>query len=69
MKSLFTPNLNNTGRLVRGTGALALLIGAGLGFPHSRALGVVLAVSGLFVLFEALRGWCVLRACGFKTRL
>jgi len=29
----------------------------------------VLAVSGGFVLFEALRGWCVLRACGIKTRL
>jgi len=25
--------------------------------------------SGVFVLFEALRGWCVLRACGIKTRL
>lgn len=31
-------------------------------------LGLVLLVSAAFVLFEALRGWCVLRACGIKTK-
>jgi hypothetical protein len=31
MKPLFPRNLSNTGRLVRGLGALALLIGAGIG--------------------------------------
>ena len=69
MKPLFSRNISNTGRLVRGLGALALLLGAGIGFFVSIWLGVVLAVSGVFVLFEALRGWCVLRACGLKTRL
>ena len=69
MKPLFARNLSNPGRLVRGLGALALLIGAGFGFFVSIWLGVVLAVSGGFVLFEAFRGWCVLRACGIKTRL
>ena len=69
MKPLFARNLSNTGRFVRGLGALALLIGAGFGFFVSVWLGVALAVSGLFVLFEALRGWCVMRACGIKTRL
>ena len=69
MKPLFARNLSNTGRLVRGLGALALLIGAGFGFLASVWLGAGLAVSGVFVLFEALRGWCVLRACGIKTRL
>ncbi len=68
MKSFFARNLSNTGRLVRGLGALALLIGAGFGFCVSVWLGVVLAVSGVFVLFEALRGWCVIRACDIKTR-
>jgi uncharacterized membrane protein len=28
----------------------------------------VLAGSGIFALYEALRGWCVLRACGIKTK-
>ena len=69
MKPLFARNLSNTGRIVRGLGALALLIGAGFGFFVSVWLGVGLAVGGVFVLFEALRGWCVLRACGIKTRI
>ena len=69
MKPLFPRNISNTGRLVRGLGALALLIGAGFGFLASVWLGAGLAVSGVFVLFETLRGWCVLRACGLKTRL
>ena len=69
MKPLFARNISNTGRLLRGLGALALLLGAGIGFFVSIWLGVVLAVSGVFVLFEALRGWCLLRACGLKTRL
>jgi hypothetical protein len=54
---------------VRGLGALALLIGAGFGLFVSAWLGAGLAVGGVFVLFEALRGWCVMRACGIKTRL
>ena len=69
MKPFFPRNISNTGRLVRALGALALLLGAGFGFFVSVWLGAVLAVSGVFVLFEAVRGWCVLRACGLKTRL
>jgi hypothetical protein len=49
--------------------ALALLAGAGFGFTISVWLGAVLLASGAFVLFESLRGWCALRACGIKTKL
>ena len=69
MKPLFPRNISNTGRLVRALGALVLLIWAGFGFFASVWLGAGLAVSGAFVLFEALRGWCVMRACGIKTRI
>ena len=69
MKSRFTPNIGNKGRLVRGLGALVLLAGAGFGFTISLWLGAVLLASGAFVLFESLRGWCALRACGIKTKL
>jgi hypothetical protein len=69
MKLRFSANINSKGRLVRGILALMLLVGAGFGFAAAPWLGLVLAASGAFVLFEAIRGWCALRACGIKTRL
>ena len=69
MKPLFSRNIDNPGRLVRGLGALVLLVGAGFGFTVSVWLGLGLLAAGVFVGFEALRGWCVMRACGIKTRL
>ena len=69
MKPFFTRNIDNRGRLVRGIGALALLGGAAVCTSVSHWLAIVLAASGLFVAFEALRGWCALRACGIRTRL
>ena len=69
MKNFFSTNIGNKGRLIRGLGALVLLVGAGFGFTASVWLGVALLASGAFVLFESLRGWCALRACGIKTKL
>jgi hypothetical protein len=69
MKNFMARNIDNRGRLVRGIGALALLVGAGFGFAVSWWLGGVLLASAVFVAFEALRGWCALRACGIKTKL
>jgi len=69
MKPLFSRNIDNPGRLVRGLGALVLLVGAGFGFTVSVWLGLGLLAAGVFVAFEALRGWCVMRACGIKTKL
>lgn len=69
MKHFFRPNLTPTGRLVRGLGGLGLLAGAWLGSSVSLWLGLILLASALFVLFEAARGWCVLRACGIRTKL
>lgn len=69
MKPFFARNIDHNGRLVRGFGALALIVGAGFGFTTSIWFGIVLLVAGLFVAFEALRGWCVLRACGIRTKL
>ena len=69
MKPFFSRNIGSKGRLIRGFIAFALLVGAGFGFVVSTWLGAALVSSGVFVAFEALRGWCALRACGIKTRL
>lgn len=69
MKPRFSRNINPKGRLLRGIIAMLLFVGAVFGFSAAPWLGFVLAACGAFVLFEALRGWCALRACGIKTRL
>lgn len=69
MKAFFSRNIDNKGRLIRGLGALALLVGAGFSFALSLWLGIAFLGCGVFVAFEALRGWCFLRACGIKTKL
>ena len=69
MKTFFTRNIDNRGRLIRGLGAMVLLVSAGFCFSASVWLGAGLLAAGMFVAFEALRGWCFLRACGIKTRL
>lgn len=69
MKTFFARNIDNPGRLVRGLAALVLLVAAGFGFAVFAWLGLGLLAAGIFVGFEALRGWCVMRACGIKTRL
>lgn len=69
MKSLLNPNIGTRGRLARAFGGLLLLVGALFGYRFSSWLSVTLVFGGAFMLFEAARGWCALRACGVKTRL
>ena len=64
----FAPNIEKRGRLIRGLLAAALLIGGFAALWVSWVLSLVLLASGAFVLFEALRGWCAVRACGIKTK-
>ena len=69
MRRFFAANIGPAGRIVRGLMGLALLVGAVLSFQQSVWLALLLAAAGVFGLFEALRGWCLMRACGIKTRL
>jgi Protein of unknown function (DUF2892) len=69
MKSYFVRNLEIKGRIARGLVAAVLIFAAIAAFPFSVPLGLLLLATGLFVLFEALRGWCALRACGIKTKI
>ena len=69
MKHFFNPNIETRGRLIRGLAAAGFLGGAIFACRVSPWLGAAIGIAGLFMLFEAARGWCVLRACGLKTRL
>lgn len=53
---MFRPNLNKGGRIARGV--LALIIFA-VSFHYESRLGFII---GLFVLLEALRGWCAFKS-------
>jgi hypothetical protein len=48
-------------------GALCLIAGI-IVCDHS-LWGLVLVVPGLFAIFEAVTRWCLLRACGIRTRI
>jgi len=63
----FDRNIGKHGRLIRGVFAIALL-GAALLIAGPTWARIGLAVAAVFVLFEAVRGWCFLRACGVKTK-
>jgi hypothetical protein len=49
-------------------GTVCLIAGIVL-VDHSLALGLVFVVAGLLAIFEAVRGWCVARACGIRTKM
>ncbi len=68
MSRFFQRNINNRGRLARGViGALCLIAGI-IVVDYVLWLGLVFVAAGLFAIFESLRGWCLVRACGLKTR-
>lgn len=65
----FQPNIQKNGRIFRGLLAVSLLAAAIFAESAHWVLRVSLLVAAAFVAFEAARGWCVVRACGIKTRL
>ncbi|MCU0788795.1 MAG: hypothetical protein MUC91_11510 [Verrucomicrobia bacterium] len=69
MSKFFARNIETRGRIFRAIVAALLLLGGLYALTQNGWLGAILLVSSGFVWFEALRGWCVMRACGIKTRL
>jgi hypothetical protein len=72
MANFFARNIDGRGRWLRGiTAALLLIAGAMTLESGSWRLwaGLGLLGAGAFVLFEALRGWCLMRACRLRTKL
>ena len=68
VRRLFAPNIGKTGRILRAVIALILIVGGIAVHAFSGWFSLLLLISGLFVAFEAARGWCGLRACGVKTK-
>ena len=70
MNKFCAPNIDWKGRLVRALYGCAMV---GVGWLLARAghvcLGVAAILAGGFAWLEAARGWCVVRACGIKTKL
>ncbi|HVU06960.1 MAG TPA: YgaP-like transmembrane domain [Verrucomicrobiae bacterium] len=69
MNRFLKRNLDHRGRRARGVmGALMLIAGIVI-VDYVFWLGIVFVAAGLFAIFEAIRGWCLMRACGIRTKL
>lgn len=70
MASFFSRNLERKGRVARGlAGGVLVAAGGMVGDASNWMAGFALILTGGFMLLEAIAGWCVLRACGLKTKL
>ena len=63
------PNIRRAGRIARGLLGVLLIIAGLSTSAYSQWLCVGLVGLGVFCLFEVVRGWCLARACGIKTKL
>ena len=70
MGKFFDPNIGRAGRIARAIYGVTLMAGGVAACCYWSAwAGAALIVFGAFALYEAFRGWCIMRACGIKTRL
>ena len=69
MARFFERNITFQGRMARGITGAVLLIGGIVAADFTLWAAIPLVVIGLFCIFEAVRGWCFLRACGVKTKV
>jgi hypothetical protein len=68
MNRFFSKNLDFRGRMARGViGTLCLVAGIIIAGDYS-LWGLIFVVAGLFAIFESIRGWCLVRACGIKIK-
>ena len=69
MSGFFNKNLDASGRRARGViGAIVLIAGI-IAADWTLWVCLPLVAAGLFAIFEAVRGWCLFRACGIRTKL
>ena len=68
MGNFFARNIDRHGRIVRAVWGAALIVAGILLSARSGWACVLLVAFGVFALYEAARGWCVMRACGIKAK-
>jgi hypothetical protein len=62
-------NISGTGRFVRILSGIIFLAAAVVVYLEGGVvLPWILGVVGAFAIFEGVFGWCLIRACGIKTR-
>ena len=69
MGRFFARNIDRRGRIVRAVWGVVLIVAGLLLSARSRGICFALAAFGAFALYESVRGWCLMRACGIKTKL
>jgi hypothetical protein len=69
MRNFFARNIDRRGRIARAVWGVALIIAGLLLASNRRWACFALVAAGVFALYEAVRGWCLMRACGIKTKL
>jgi hypothetical protein len=69
MRNFFARNIDRRGRIARAVWGVALIIAGLLLWARGKWICFALVAAGGFALYEAARGWCVMRACGIKTKL
>ena len=69
MRNFFTRNIDRRGRIVRAVWGAALITVGVLIFKHHPWVCIGLVACGVFAVYEAVRGWCLMRACGIKTKV
>ena len=68
--NFFQPNIDYRGQISRAIiGALCLIVGVIISIRVELWAGLILVGIGLFTILEAVSKWCILRACGIKTKL
>ncbi len=67
----FQPNIDRRGRLSRAIIGVLFFLIAGVIISNQMKwwLSLILVGIGLFTILEAVCKWCILRACGIKTKL
>ena len=68
LKHFFKPNIDQVGRTVRVVWGILLLVAAWFAADWKPWVAWVLVAFACLTFVEAARGWCILRACGVKTK-